>query len=94
MLRVLLRLRVWNVCFISCRVVLQLYIGKHCTTELRHRLAQSFVKGGFHALSAVSNPNVAKLIVADYRDLVSGVYQSLDLPEATSPTPRNDVCSA
>ena len=62
--------------------MLQLSIGKHCTTEPRHRLAQSFGKGGFHATECGLNPAVVKLIVADYRDLVFWVHQSLDLPEA------------
>ena len=45
-------------------------------------------------LSAGSNPAVVKSIMTDYRDLVFGVHQSLDLPEATSPIPSNDLCSA
>ena len=45
-------------------------------------------------LSAGSNPAVVRLIVADYRDLVFGVHQSLDLAKAASPIPRNELCSA
>ena len=41
-----------------------------------------------------SKSAVVKLIVADYRDLVFGVHQSLNLPEATPPIPRNNLCSA
>ena len=62
--------------------------------EPRHRLAQSFGKEDFSLLSVGSIPAVVKLIVANFRDLVFGFHQSLDLPEATSPIPRNDLCSA
>ena len=51
-------------------------------------------EGGFHATECGFEPAVVRLIVADYRDLVFRVHQSLDLPEATSPIPRNDLCSA
>ena len=56
-------------------------------------MAQSSGKGDLKSLSA-GNPAVVKLIVADTHDLVFGVHQSLDLPEATSPIPRNNLCSA
>ena len=55
---------------------------------------QSFGQENPTLLSAGSNPAVVKLIEADYRDLVFGVHQRLDLHEVTSPIPRNDLCSA
>ena len=47
----------------------------------------------FNSLIAGSNPPV-NIIVAYTHDLVFGVHQSLDLPEATSPIPRKNLCSA
>ena len=52
-------------------------------------LAQSSGKGDITRLIAGSSPSVVKLTVT--HDLVFGVHQSFDPPEATSPTPRKPL---
>ena len=54
-------------------------------------LAQSSGKGDITRLIAGLSPSVVKLIVTDTHDLVFGVHQSFDPPEATSPTPRKTL---
>ena len=54
-------------------------------------LAEASGKWDITRLIAGSSPSVVKSIVTDTHDLVFGVHQSFDPPEAMCPTPRKTL---